>query len=687
MTAPAEPTDENLWLEAIHEADALAWVTAQSETTLQVHSTPAYDELTAAILDVLDSDERIPYVHKRGTHYYNFWRDAAHPRGLWRRTTLASYRSTSIDWQILLDIDKLGSDEATEWVFAGASVLWPDYRRALVRLSPDGGDAVTIREFDLTTLSFVENGFEIPAAKSQASWIDEDTIFVATDFGEGSMTSSSYPRTVRKLQRGQHLDDAELIHEVGTDDLSVGAVHDHTRGFERDIVFEQLDFFHGHALIVTDTGLVRIDVPEDADASVHREWLLVHPRSDWRVGNTRHSAGSLLAIPLRAFLAGGRELVPLFTPDDHTALESWDWTRNHLILTLLQDVASRLVVLTPPSEAAEAWTRAELPAVPTLSTVRVIDTDPDDSDEFWLQVTGFTTPTSVLRGVLAGANPESATVPELVKTAPSFFDESRFDVEQHWVSSADGTSVPYFQVARKGLTLDGSNPTLLSGYGGFQYSNVPEYSGVVGRGWLERGGVYVVANIRGGGEFGPTWHTAALKANRPRAYEDFVAVARDLVARRVTVPERLGCEGRSNGGLLVGNMLTKYPDDFGAVVCGVPLLDMQRYTHLSAGASWIAEYGDPDKPYEWEFIRTFSPYHLLQTGVRYPPVLFYAATSDDRVGPVQARKMAARMQAMGLPGVFFYENTDGGHGGAVDNSHTAKLQALVYEFLWNTLAA
>jgi prolyl oligopeptidase len=247
--------------------------------------------------------------------------------------------------------------------------------------------------------------------------------------------------------------------------------------------------------------------------------------------------------------------------------------------------------------------------------------------------------------------------------------------------------VPYFQVARKGLTLDGSNPTLLSGYGGFQYSNVPEYSGVVGRGWLERGGVYVVANIRGGGEFGPTWHTAALKANRPRAYEDFVAVARDLVARRVTVPERLGCEGRSNGGLLVGNMLTKYPDDFGAVVCGVPLLDMQRYTHLSAGASWIAEYGDPDKPEEWEFIRTFSPYHLLRTGVSYPPVLFYAATSDDRVGPVQARKMAARMQAMGLPGVFFYENTDGGHGGAVDNSHTAKLQALVYEFLWNTLAA
>lgn len=670
-------TDENLWLEDIHGAAPLAWAAEQSAATMGEFESSEFDELSGRLLEVIDSDDRVPLVSKRGDHYYNFWRDSEHPRGLWRRTTLDSYRSANTDWDVLLDIDALGAAENTEWVFAGAKLVPNDHSRALVALSPDGGDAVTVREFSLETRAFVEDGFVVPTAKSSYSWIDRDTIFLGTDFGAGSMTDSSYPRTVRRLRRGERIEDAALVHEVSTDDLSVTAIHQHTPGFERDLVVESLDFYRSRSFLLVGDGLVHLEVPDDADIDIHREWLLVHPRSEWELGDSVHPTGTLLAIQLDAFLAGDRSFDTLFTPDAHTALESWDWTRHHLILTILSDVSSRLVSLDPSSD----WAWYDLSGVPTHSTARIVDTDPDESDEYWVQTTGFTTPSAVLRGVLR------AVEPEVIRSSPAFFDSSGLDVQQHWAVSDDGTRIPYFQVANRGLVLDGSHPTLLSGYGGFQASRLPEYNGVVGRAWLERGGVFVLANIRGGGEFGPAWHTAALKENRPRAYEDFAAIARDLVARGVTVPARLGCEGRSNGGLLVGNMLTTYPSLFGAVVCGVPLLDMKRYTHLSAGASWIAEYGDPDIAEECEYIRAFSPYQLLRDGLEYPPVLFYAATSDDRVGPVQARKMASRMQARGIPNVLYYENSDGGHGGAVDNSHSARLFALMYQFLWSRLSA
>ncbi|TXN29819.1 prolyl oligopeptidase family serine peptidase [Lacisediminihabitans profunda] len=672
----ADQHDENLWLEDIHGEAPLAWAAEQSAQTLARFASPQFDALTARLLEVIDSDDRIPVVSHRGGHYYNFWRDREHPRGLWRRTTLESYRSADTEWDVLLDVDELGRAEGREWVFSGARLLPNDYGRALVALSPDGGDAAAVREFDLETRAFVADGFTIPTAKSSYSWIDRDTIFLGTDFGPGSMTDSSYPRTVRRLRRGQPVAAAELVHEVTTDDLSVSGIHQHTPGFERDLVIEHLDFYRSRTLLLVDGVLVHIDVPDDADVTLRREWLLVHVRSDWAVGGVVHPTGALLAIRLEAFLTGDRAFDVLFVPDEHTALESWDFTESRLILTLLVDVASSLVVLDPGA----GWSRSPLAGVPSLSTVRVIDTDPDESDEFWLHSTGFTTPSRVLRGVIG------SVAPELIRSSPAFFDAEGLEVRQHWAVSDDGTRVPYFQVAAAGLALDGSHPTLLSGYGGFQVSRLPEYGGIVGRAWLERGGVFVLANIRGGGEFGPGWHTAALKANRPRAFEDFAAIARDLVSRGVTTPSRLGCEGRSNGGLLVGNMLTGYPELFGAVVCGVPLLDMKRYTHLSAGASWIAEYGDPDDAAEWDYIRTFSPYQLVREDGHYPPVLFYAATSDDRVGPVQARKMAARMQGMGIPEVFYFENSDGGHGGAVDNAHTARLNALIYEFLWSRLA-
>ncbi|MGN6738790.1 prolyl oligopeptidase family serine peptidase, partial [Dyella sp.] len=402
-------------------------------------------------------------------------------------------------------------------------------------------------------------------------------------------------------------------------------------------------------------------------------------KSPWTVGGKTWPAGALIATNFDDFMAGKRDFTALFTPDAHTALAGYSWTQHHLILDVLDDVKSRLDVLTPPASGKGAWTRAALPGAPKFSTIAVVGTDPDRSDEYWLTVTGFLQPTTLYHGTLGKGGAEA------IKHSPNFFDASKYQVTQHFVRSKDGTRVPYFEIAPKQLRLDGSNPTLQYGYGGYEVSLQPSYSGSIGRAWLENGGVYVIANIRGGGEYGPRWHKAALKANRLRAYEDFAAVSEDLVRRKVTSPSHLAAMGGSNGGLLMGNMLTLYPQLYGAIVSQVALLDMKRYTHLSAGASWMAEYGDPDKPAEWAWIRTFSPYQNVQAGMHYPPVLFTTSTRDDRVGPAHARKMAAKMQAMDLPNVWFYENLEGGHGAGADNKQAAYMHALAYGFLWDQL--
>ncbi len=676
--AAAEATmttdDPYLWLEDIHGERALAWVEARNAETAQAFTgTPAFESMRTRILQVLDSDARIPTVDKIGELYYNFWKDQAHPLGIWRRTTLAEYRKAEPAWETVIDLDALSAADGTRWVWHGAQCLKPAERRCLVALSPGGGDAQVVREFDLADKAFVAGGFELPVAKSEVAWIDADHLYVGTDFGPGSMTTSSYPRTVRVWSRGTPLADAREVFAVAADDLAASGRRDLTPGFERDFLVRTIDFFTSETFLRRDGERVKIDVPLDAVVDVHREWLLVAPRSDWRVGDRSYPGGSLLAARFDDYMAGKRDLVALFTPGETTSLAGYTWTRNHLILTLLDDVSSRLEVLTPA--ASGDWARTPLAGAPALSQVEAEGIDPDESDAWFMTVTGFLTPTTLEYGEIGGAAPAP------IKQTPAFFDASPYAVTQHFVRSKDGTRVPYFQIAPKNLVLDGSHPTVLNGYGGFEVARLPSYSGTIGRAWLEQGGVFVVANIRGGGEYGPRWHQAALKANRPRAYEDFAAVAQDLVRRGVTSRERLGATGGSNGGLLVGNMLTHYPELFGAIVCQVPLLDMRRYTHLSAGASWIAEYGDPDKPEEWAFIRTFSPYHNVERGRDYPPVLFYTATSDDRVGPVQARKMAARMREMGYPQAWFYENTEGGHGGAADNRQSAFMQAMTYTFL------
>ncbi|WP_422935483.1 prolyl oligopeptidase family serine peptidase [Sinomonas sp. P47F7] len=700
MTDPAqtlthahrEPVDENIWLEDVHGEAQLAWVREQNARTEELLEIGDYPELEAQILEVMDSQDRIPMVTKRGDWYYNFWRDAANPKGLWRRTRWDSYVSESTEWEVLLDVDALAAEEGVEWVWGGAGFLRPadgtSWRRCMVRLSPDGGDAVAVREYDVEDRAFIApdaGGFALPAAKGGVDWFDEDTLIVSSTLGEDAVTTSSYPRIVRKLARGGALDEAEIIFEVPADHLMASGGFDDTPGYERLLASDRISFFDVRHSIWWNDEWLEIPVPTDVDIDVHREWILFRPQRDWEMGGAVHAGGSLLAANFEAFLGGSTDLTVLFAPDEHTALQSWSWTRNHLLVNLLRDVSSQIRVLTPPSAGGGstddgAWSSEELDACPPLHLVEsyaVDDEDPDAGDDYWLVATGFLTPTTLLRGSIGGGHAE-------VKRAPSFFDESRFAVSQHFAVSADGTRVPYFQVGPKDLER-GSAPTQLSGYGGFEISRTPAYSGVVGRAWLERGGVYVVANIRGGGEYGPAWHQAALKENRHRAYEDFAAVARDLIRREVTSPEHLGCTGGSNGGLLVGNMLVHYPQLFGAISCGVPLLDMRRYTKLSAGTSWIAEYGDPDVPEQWEYIRTFSPYHLLRDGVDYPDTFIWTATSDDRVGPVQARKMAARMEAMGIPNVWYHEALEGGHAGASDNRQAAALQARSAAFLWRSL--
>jgi prolyl oligopeptidase len=684
---PTTTDDPFLWLEDIYGEKQLDWVRSENALTETALVTPTFEAGEQRILDVLDSTDRIPMVGKHGAHYYNFWRDAEHRQGLWRRTTWAGYTAAEPEWEELLDLDALSAEEGTEWVWAGALFLRPadgePHERVLVVLSPDGGDAHRYREFDLGTLAFVDGGFDLPTAKSRVSWRDRDTLYVGTDVGPGSMTSSSYPRTVRTLHRGEPLADAEQYFEVDEDHMMALVVHDSTPGFERDIAVDTIDFYTRRTYLRRDDTWQLLEVPEDASVSFHREWLLVRPRSDWELAGVVHAAGSLLVTPLEEYLAGSDSLTTVFAPDTSTSLQSWSWTRDHLMLNLLHDVSSEIRILDP----SRGWHADTLDACPPLHSVdayAVDDEDEQDGNDYWLVATGFLTPSTLYRGTIGGTH-------STVKSSPSYFDESMFTVEQHFAVSADGTRVPYFQVASRDLALDGGNPTLLSGYGGFEHSMTPAYSGVIGRGWLERTtasgrhGVYVLANIRGGGEYGPQWHHAALRADRHRAYEDFAAIAEDLVARGVTSPSLLGCTGRSNGGLLVGNMLTTYPHLFGAVSCGVPLLDMRRYTKLSAGFSWIAEYGDPDKPEEWEYVRTFSPYHLLREDVTYPRTLIWTATSDDRVGPVQARKMAARMKDAGIPDVWFHEALEGGHAGAADNSQAARMHAMSFEFLWRAL--
>jgi prolyl oligopeptidase len=662
--------DSYRWLEALDTPDAMRWVGERNAETLAALVDDRFARTRDSIREVLDSADRFPYPDWLGDgFYYDFWTDAGHPRGLWRRTTVDEYRRERPDWDVLLDVDALNETEGQNWTWGGATVLRPGYDRCLISLSRGGADAVVVREFDMRERVFVDR-FTLPEAKSDVSWIDADHLFVATDFGPGSLTSSGYPRIVKRWRRGTPLSEAELVYEGHVDDVAVGMEHDPTPGYERDFVMKYRDFYHSDSyLIALDGSLDKIDIPDDAGFDVHREWLLIRLRSAWTVNDITYPAGSLLAADFGKYQDGQRDLTVLFRPDARTSLRRYVWTRNHLLLATITDVRSRLEILTPDTPD---WSRQPMPGAAEFDQTGIVDTDPDNNDDYLITSTGFLRPSTLALGSVGG------TVTPL-KQEPAFFDTDGMTVRQFKAVSADGTQVPYFVVGRQT-----SGPTLLNGYGGFEISLTPSYDGVIGRGWLARGGTYVVANIRGGGEYGPDWHKAAQKENRLRAFEDFAAVAADLVVRGITTPDQLGISGGSNGGLLMGVMLTRYPALFGAVVAEVPILDMRRYTKLLAGTSWIAEYGDPDVEADWAYLREYSPYHNVRPGEAYPPVLFITSTRDDRVHPAHARKMMASLREHGYP-AHYYENVEGGHGAAADNEQAAVISALVLEFLWRQL--
>lgn len=664
--------DPYQWLEDVGGDAALDWVRARNAKSQErFEEDPSFEPLRKDLLDILDSNARIPLVVKHGEYYYNFWRDKKNERGLWRRTTLEEYKKDAPNWEVLLDLDSLGANEKENWVWKGAALLRPDYTRALISLSRGGADADVTREFDLVKREFVADGFQRPEAKGRMSWIDRDHVFVSTDFGPGSMTDSGYPRLAKMWKRGTPMESATTLYEGKSTDMSIGAIHDDSPGFERNFVSRNIAFYNDELYLLNDRKeLVKIDAPNTANKSVNRKWMAIELREPWSVNDRSYKAGSLLVIDFDAFMSGKRNFDVLFEPTDTTALDSYGFTKDHLLINILDDVKNRIEVLT---YSPEGWKRQPLRGAPKFGTVSVTPVDPDESNDYFMTSTDYLTPTTLSIGTI-GSDPIE------LKRLPQFFDSKGLTITQHFATSSDGTRVPYFMVAQKDLKPTGDHPTLLYGYGGFEISLQPAYSATVGRAWLTQGGVYVVANIRGGGEYGPRWHQAALKQNRLRAYEDFAAVAKDLIARKVTRKERLAVQGGSNGGLLVGNMVTLYPDLFHAAVCQVPLLDMKRYNKLLAGASWMAEYGNPDVPEEWSFIQKFSPYQNVKEKVNYPRVLFTTSTRDDRVHPGHARKMMAKMEAMGHP-VWYYENIEGGHGGAANNRQSAFMQAIAYTFL------
>ena len=679
-TAAPEPDfteDPYIWLEEVEGEEALAWAQEQNDESLgYLEALPTFEPLMQRNLEIYDSEDRIAAPSIRDRHVYNFWRDANNKRGVWRRMPIDDYIAKKDDWEVILDVDALAEVEGEDWVWKGSNCLRPAYTRCLLNLSRGGADATVVREFDVEAGEFIENGFFLPEAKSGLSWVDEDTLFVGSDFGDGSLTDSGYARTSRLWKRGVPVEEAEEIFAGEQTDVAAGVSRYWDSETAYDIAYRVPTFFTRQQFLMTDEGeFARIEVPEDATLyGVFQGQMMVELKSDWTPADKTLKQGSLVATDFADFMQGGREFDVLFEPTENTALKRGGvaTTRDYLMLNTMQDVVSKVDRL----KLVDGEWQKEAVDVEPFGNITFRSAD-DNSNLFFFYYEGFLRPDT-----LYVSDDGGDTITPLFNL-PSFFDADGMNVVQHFATSADGTKVPYFLVTPKDFEANGSTPTLIGGYGGFQVSRTPFYSATVGHAWLERGGAYVLANIRGGGEYGPAWHQAALKEKRQNAYDDFIAVAEDVVARGISSPEHLGIRGGSNGGLLTGVMLTQRPDLYNGVVVQVPLLDMKRYNKLLAGASWMAEYGDPDTD-DWAFIKKYSPYHNIKADVDYPKAFFTTSTRDDRVHPAHARKMVARMRELGHD-LYYFENMVGGHAGASDNTQAARNEALIYSYLWDQL--
>ncbi|MFZ1730858.1 MAG: prolyl oligopeptidase family serine peptidase [Bacteroidota bacterium] len=667
--------DPNMWLEEVNSGRSLEWVKAQnSATTAVLEQHPEFWKLNKKILDILDSKERIAYPSIRGKYIYNFWQDAQNPRGLWRRVPVEGYFEKSPAWETVLDVDALCAAEGEIWSFSGAEYLRPDFDRCLLMLSRGGSDAVVIREFDLQTKSFVEDGFYLPEAKSSAAWMDRNTVLISSSLGEGMATSSGYARQTKLWKRGTPPSAAAIFFGGEETDVAVTGVVDNTPERQYIMAYRAITFFTSSVHVLEGKDFYKLDIPEDAQfQGFFKGQMLVELKSEWTVGVISYPQGALLGIDYEKFRAGDREFTMLFVPDDRSSLASVSTTKNLLLLAVLNNVKSELW----QARFENGTWKFDGVQVPDNGTITIMALD-EYSDQYFFSFENFLQPRT-----LYYVSDTDQRVSE-VRSMPRYFNSDGMKVWQYEAVSADGERIPYFVVGRENMPLDGSNPTKLMAYGGFEVSMQPNYSAVTGATWLDYGGVYVVANIRGGGEFGPRWHQAALKEKRQVAFNDLFAVSEDLIRRGITSSRHLGIIGGSNGGLLVGVAFTQRPELYNAVVCAVPLLDMQRYNKLLAGASWMAEYGDPDIPEQWDYIKKYSPYHNLHAEKQYPAVLFTTTTHDDRVHPAHARKMAAKMKEQGHP-FFYFENTEGGHGSGVTSEQRAYMQSIEAAYMLKML--
>jgi prolyl oligopeptidase len=671
---PAAPDDDPyLWLEEIDGERALAWVEAQNRATLARFDDARFAADRDTLAAIFDRPDNIPLVARRGTKLFNFWKDADHPRGLWRTTTLNSYRTETPEWDTLLDLDALATKEGEDWTWSGASTIPGSHDRAILMLSRGGADAVVMREFDLRSREFVSCGFTLREAKGGAAWLDRDTLLLSSAWGEGMATSSGYARTVRLWRRETDPLAAPVIFETQPEAMAVSADLDREAVEERIEFAESIGFFDAVVWIGDRGGAkTRIDLPTDTSPEWHRGWLAVKRRTPWSVGGVTYPPDTVLGIFFACFLAGDRRFTKLFEPAERRALQGFFWSGGRLVLSILDDLRPVFEVLTPAAD--NDWSRDEIAGLPDIGVAHVWSLDvrtEESTGDLLASAQDPVTPPSLFLVPPLGA-------PQLLKRAPQTFEPTGLIVTRHEAVSGDGTRIPYVQVGPPGET--GEAPVHLSGYGGFGISQLPYYNSALGKLWLERGGTGVVANIRGGGEFGTAWHDAGRREKKRLSHDDFAAVADDLVRRGVTRPGRIAAEGGSNGGILITNMLTRYPERFGALFCTIPLIDMRRYAKLHAGASWIAEYGDPDNPDDWEFLKEISAYHNAVPGRQYPPILIATSRRDDRVHPGHARKMAAKLQAMGYE-AYFYEPAAGGHGYGKDNAERAAFTALGYNFL------